>query len=79
MRNALKINPNDDSAQFNYGNVLLGLQRLDDAFVVFGKALALNPDLAAAHLNRGSILMSGKRFGKRLPVSMRQFASPELC
>ena len=33
---------NDDSAEFNYGNVLLGLQRLDDAFAVFDKALTLN-------------------------------------
>jgi len=59
---ALKLNPDDDSAQFNYGNVLLGLQRFDDAFAIFDKVLALNPAMAAAHLNRGNILMSRKRF-----------------
>ena len=59
---AITLNPNDAGGQFNYGNVLLGLQRLDEAFVAFGKALALDPALAAAELNRGSILMSRKRF-----------------
>ena len=59
---AISLNPNDAGGQFNYGNVLLGLQRLDEAFVAFGKALALDPALAAAELNRGSILMSRKRF-----------------
>ena len=59
---AMALNPNDAGGQFNYGNVLLGLQRLDEAFVAFGKALALDPALAAAELNRGSILMSRKRF-----------------
>jgi protein O-GlcNAc transferase len=59
---ALALNPNDAGAQFNYGNLLLGLQRFDEAFAVFGKALELNPALAEAQLNRGSILMSRKRF-----------------
>ena len=59
---AISLHPNDAGGQFNYGNVLLGLQRLDEAFVAFGKALALDPALAAAELNRGSILMSRKRF-----------------
>jgi protein O-GlcNAc transferase len=59
---ALKLNPQDADGQFNYGNVLLGLQRLDDAFAAFGKALALNPALAEAHLNRGNIFMFRKRF-----------------
>ena len=43
---AIALNPNDAGAQFNYGNVLLGLQRFDEAFAAFGKALALNPALA---------------------------------
>lgn len=60
LRDALRLNPNDDSAQFNYGNVLLALQRFDDAFSAFGKALALNPMLAEAQLNRGNILLSRK-------------------
>ena len=59
---AIALNPNDAGSQFNYGNVLLGLQRLDEAFTAFGKALALNPALAEAHLNRGSILVARKRF-----------------
>ena len=59
---ALKLNPDDAEGHFNYGNVLLGLQRLDDAFAAFGKALARNPSLADAHLNRGNIFMFRKRF-----------------
>jgi protein O-GlcNAc transferase len=55
---ALKINPDDPNAQFNHGNVLLALQRLDEAYGAFGRALAVNPNFAEAHLNRGSILMS---------------------
>ncbi len=62
LREALKLDPSDDNTQFNYGNVLLALHRIDDAFAAFDKALSLNPALAAAHLNRGNILMSRKRF-----------------
>lgn len=62
LRKAIKLNPDDAGSQFNYGNVLLGLQRFDDAFAVFGTALRLNPGLADAHLNRGNILMLRKRF-----------------
>ena len=63
---ALKLNPDNSDAQFNYGNVLLGLQKFDDAFSAFGKALALNPALAEAHLNRGNIFMFRKRFEEAL-------------
>jgi predicted O-linked N-acetylglucosamine transferase (SPINDLY family) len=59
---AISLNPNDAGGQFNYGNVLLGLQRFDEAFTAFGNALAVNPALAEAELNRGSILVSRKRF-----------------
>jgi protein O-GlcNAc transferase len=62
LQAAIALNPEDSGGQFNYGNVLLGLQRLDEAFTVFGRALALDPRLAAAALNRGNILMSRKRF-----------------
>ena len=62
LQAAISLNPNDAGGQFNYGNVLLGLQRLDEAFAAFSRALALNPVLAEAELNRGSILMSRKDF-----------------
>lgn len=64
LSKALALNPNDAAAQLNYGNVLLALGRLDDAFSVFGKALTLNPGIAEAELNRGSILMLRKSFGE---------------
>jgi protein O-GlcNAc transferase len=62
LKAAISLNPNDAGGQFNYGNILLGLHRTDEAFAAFGKALALNPALADAQLNRGGILMSRKRF-----------------
>ena len=57
----MAINPDNAEAQYNYGNVLLGLQRFDEAFAAFGNALTLNPSLAEAYLNRGGILMSQRR------------------
>ena len=66
LRDALTLNPADAGAQFNYGNVLLALDRLDDAFAAFGSALSLDPGLADAELNRGSILMLRNRFEEAL-------------
>ena len=66
LRGALAINPGNADAQYNYANVLLGLQRFDEAFAAFGNALALNPSLAEAHLNRGGILMSQRRYEEAL-------------
>ena len=62
LGDALKLNPNDAGGQFNYGNVLLRLDRFDEAFEALGKALALNPGLAEAALNRGNIQMLRKRY-----------------
>jgi len=62
LREATRLNSNDPRGHFSYGNVLLGLERFDEAFTAFGKALTLNPALAEAHLNRGNILMSRKSF-----------------
>ena len=62
LKQALKLDPGHAGNQFNYGNVLLGLKRLDEAFTAFGKALLINPGLAEAHLNRGNILMLQKRY-----------------
>ena len=46
--------------------MLVALQRYDEAFATFGKALAINPAMVEAHLNRGSILMSRKRFNEAI-------------
>lgn len=66
LKAALALNPSDAGGQFNYGNLLLGLHRFDEAFAAFSKALTLNPALAEAELNRGSILMSHKRFDEAI-------------
>jgi tetratricopeptide (TPR) repeat protein len=66
LHNALTLNPADAGAQFNYANVLLALERLDEAFAAFGKALSLNPALADAELNRGNILILRERFEEAL-------------
>ena len=38
LGDAVRFNPSDAGAQFNYGNVLIALQRFDEAFTAFGKA-----------------------------------------
>jgi protein O-GlcNAc transferase len=60
LREALRLRPDDAGTHFNYGNVLLALQRFDDALDEFGKAAALRPGFAEAHLNRGNILLQRK-------------------
>jgi protein O-GlcNAc transferase len=66
LSSALKLNPNDASAQFNHGNVLLRLERYDEAYAALGRALIQNPSLAEAALNRGNIQMLRKRYAEAI-------------
>jgi tetratricopeptide (TPR) repeat protein len=45
---ALAQKPDAPDALFNYGNVLKGTGRLDEALAAYGRALAVRPDYAAA-------------------------------
>jgi len=62
LRRASELNPGDARILFNYGNVLLAVQRVDEAFGVFQKVIALDPSMAEAQLNLGNILIARKRF-----------------
>jgi len=62
LREALELNPGFARGQFNYGNVLVALERFDDALAAFGKALSLDPTLVEAHLNRGNVLILRKHY-----------------
>ncbi len=44
---------NDQDAQYNYGQCLFTLDKLNDADAVLGKAIALNPETELAELCRG--------------------------
>jgi protein O-GlcNAc transferase len=63
---AIKVNPHDASAHANIGNVLLDLQRPEEALASYERALALQPDLAGALNGRGNALLDLKRPGEAL-------------
>jgi protein O-GlcNAc transferase len=63
---ALKINPKAAYAHNNRGNILMKLQRLDEALASFDKAIALKPDSAEAFNNRGNALQELNRLDDAL-------------
>ncbi len=63
---ALKINPKAAYAHSNRGNILMKLQRLDEALASFDKAIALKPDSAEAFNDRGNALQKLNRLDDAL-------------
>ena len=59
---ALAINPKDSTAQSNYGNTLLALQRQNEALAAYENALTIDPQDADGHFNRGNTLHTLERF-----------------
>lgn len=53
---ALKINPNSAVVVTNRGNVLLAMQRYEDALSSYDRALSLKANYAEIHFNRGVVL-----------------------
>jgi predicted O-linked N-acetylglucosamine transferase (SPINDLY family) len=53
---AIEIDPDNAAAHSNYGNVLRGLKRSEEALASYDRALALNADSAEALNNRGTML-----------------------
>lgn len=58
---AIAIEPEDDACLNNYANVLVQLQRPDEALAAFDRALSLAPDNAAIHCDRGRALKAMAR------------------
>lgn len=56
LQASLRLNPGAADAQFNYGKVLKGLGRLEDAVAAFTKALAARDDYPAARIARAETL-----------------------
>ena len=75
---AIEINPDNAAAHTNYGNVLKGLKRNEDALASYDKALALNPDSMEALNNRGAVLRDLGRHEEALASYDRALAlSPD--
>lgn len=55
-RTVVALNSNLDEAHYNYGVLLMDLQRRDDAIEAFRQTLVVNPHNAAAHANLGLLL-----------------------
>lgn len=55
LRRSAKLMPDDPNTQLNLGNVMMDLNRLDDAEACFRHALDLYPQLAHAHFNLGNV------------------------
>ena len=56
---AVRLNPYDDKAHFNFANMCVRLGRLDEAIVHYRESLRINPGVARAHNNFGIILAQG--------------------
>jgi Flp pilus assembly protein TadD len=55
-RTVVALNSNLDEAHYNYGVLLMDLQRRDEALDAFKQALLVNPHNAPAHANLGLLL-----------------------
>jgi hypothetical protein len=55
LQQAIAQNPASLDAWYNHGQALFALQRYDEAFESYGRALAIRPDFGEAHFNRGLI------------------------
>ncbi|MBA4218615.1 MAG: hypothetical protein C0460_14940 [Methylibium sp.] len=58
LRDAVRLQPRLAGAHNNLGNVLLALQRPDEALLAFETALSIQPTLVLAHGNRGRALLA---------------------
>ncbi|MCE9557007.1 MAG: tetratricopeptide repeat protein [Planctomycetes bacterium] len=61
-REALRLNPTNADAHYNWGNALRSNGRTDEAMRHYQEALRLKPDFAKAHNNWGSVLRNLRRY-----------------
>ena len=57
LKKAIRAAPQNFQATFNYANVLLALDRQEDALAALNDTIVLAPNYAEAYLNRGAILL----------------------
>ena len=57
LKKAIRAAPLNFQAMFNYANVLLALDRQEDALAALNDTIVLAPNYAEAYLNRGAILL----------------------
>ncbi|PWU15906.1 MAG: hypothetical protein C5B50_14450 [Verrucomicrobia bacterium] len=55
IEKALQLQPDDEEAHSNLGNVLHTMGRLDEAIAQYQQAIRIKPDFAVAYLNLGNV------------------------
>jgi tetratricopeptide (TPR) repeat protein len=81
---AMHIEGQSASIYNSRGNVLVALQRFDEAVASYDKAIALTPDYAEAFCNRGGALQELKRFDEALAsynkaIALRPDSAEAFC
>ncbi len=66
IEKSLQINSKQPEANYNLGNALKDLKRLDEALASYDRAIVLKPDYADAYSNRGNTLKDLKRLDEAL-------------
>ena len=85
FREALKIKPDNAQVHYNFGFVLAGCGRIDEAIAHFQEALRIKPDYAEAHFNLGTALANRRRVDEAIDhyrkglVFARQQNNPALA
>ncbi len=73
---AIRLNPNDDHAYFNRGNVKNHLGKNREALLDYNEAILLNPNLDLRYFNRGSLFVKvGETFEALLDFNRLLFLS----
>lgn len=74
LQTAAHLLPGDAGAQFNLGNALMRLGRIEEATVSYRTALQIHPEFAQAHSNLGDCLQELGRFDDAVASYARALA-----
>jgi len=61
LKNVIQLDPQDDAAHYELGEVYLKLGQGEDAFQSFSRAVSINPENLNAQLKAGQILLLANR------------------
>ncbi len=66
LEEALRLQPNYPDGEYNLGNALAGISRMDDAILHYQAAVRLDPGYVGAHTNLGVALARTGRVGEAI-------------
>ncbi|MBW1803751.1 MAG: tetratricopeptide repeat protein, partial [Deltaproteobacteria bacterium] len=69
LKNAVQIDPEDDVALYELGEVYMRLKREDNAIYFFDQAISKNPDNMKAQLRMGQIVLAAKQTKKARKIA----------